>query len=63
MKRKSVDFFRKTILLWLSLVFITVGFISLKGGKLSLGPLLLVGGYCVLLPFFIWRSFRKSVGE
>ncbi len=58
-----MDFFRKTTLLWLALAFIVIGFVSLAAGKLSLGPLFLVGGYCVLLPFFIWRSFRKSVGE
>jgi len=56
-------FFRKTTLLWLSFAFIAIGFLSLSAGKLSMGPLLLVGGYCVLLPFFIWQSFRKSVGE
>ncbi len=58
-----MEFFRKTTLLWLSLACIAIGFISLSAGKLSMGPLLLVGGYCVLLPFFIWQSFRKSVGE
>ncbi len=58
-----MDLIRKTALLWLALAFIVVGFVSLDAGKLSLGPLFLVGGYCVLLPFFIWRSFRNSVGE
>ena len=58
-----MDFFRKTSLLWISLAFIGIGFFSLSLGKLTIGPLLLVGGYCVLLPFFIWQSFRKSVGE
>ncbi len=62
-KLELMDFFRKTTILWLALAFIAIGFLSLNAGKLSLGPLLLVGGYCVLLPFFIWRSFRKSVGE
>lgn len=54
---------RKTWLLWLALASIILGFVFLDGGKLSIGPLLLVLGYCVLLPFFLWRSFRKSVGE
>ena len=58
-----MDFFRKTTLLWLSLAFIAIGFFSLSAGKLSVGPLLLVGGYCILLPFFIWQSFKRSVGE
>ncbi len=58
-----MTFFRKTTLLWVSMAFIGLGFLSLSAGKLSIGPLLLVGGYCVLLPFFIWQSFKKSVGE
>jgi hypothetical protein len=38
------------------------GFLALAGGRLSIGPVLLVAGYCVLLPLFLWRSYRKSVG-
>ena len=58
-----MDALRKTWLLWTALGSIVAGFIFLAGGKLSAGPLLLAFGYCVLLPFFLWRSFRKSVGE
>ncbi|MBU2502072.1 MAG: hypothetical protein ABIK96_05425 [bacterium] len=54
---------RKTWLLWASLAAILMGYLALAGGSLSAGPLLLVGGYCVMLPFFLWRSFRNSVGE
>ncbi len=54
---------RRFWLLWASLAAIGLGFALLAAGRLSFGPLLLVGGYCVLLPFFLWRSFRKSVGE
>jgi hypothetical protein len=50
-------------LLWSAVAAILLGFVALKAGRLSIGPLLLVGGYCVLLPFFLWRVFRKSVGE
>jgi hypothetical protein len=50
-------------LLWAGLGAIALGFLTLEGGMLTVGPLLLVGGYCVLLPFFLWRSFRNSVGE
>jgi len=50
-------------LLWAGLGAIVLGFLTLVAGKLTIGPLLLVGGYCVLLPFFLWRSFKKSVGE
>ena len=54
---------RKTWLLWFAFGSIVAGFSFLASGKLSAGPLLLALGYCVLLPFFLWRSFRKSVGE
>jgi hypothetical protein len=50
-------------LLWAAVAAIVLGFVTLAAGLLSIGPLLLVGGYCVLLPFFLWRVFRKSVGE
>ncbi len=58
-----MDFIRKFWLLWTAIAAIIMGFLTLSAGKLSVGPLLLVGGYCILLPFFLWRSFRKSVGE
>lgn len=58
-----MEFLRKTWLLWTAFTSIIVGFLTLGAGLLSTGPLLLVLGYCVLLPFFLWRSFRRSVGE
>ncbi len=58
-----MNFLRKTWLLWLSLLLIVVGFFSLEGGKLSLGPILLVAGYCLGLPIFLFQSFRRSLGE
>lgn len=58
-----MEFLRKTWLLWTAFAAIIVGFLTLGAGMLSTGPLLLVLGYCVLLPFFLWRSFRRSVGE
>lgn len=54
---------RRFWLLWTALGAIGLGFALLAGGSLSLAPLLLVGGYCVLLPFFLWRSFRRSVSR
>jgi hypothetical protein len=57
------DVVKKFWLLWAGLASIVLGFMTLAGGMLTVGPLLLVGGYCVLLPFFLWRSFRESVGE
>jgi hypothetical protein len=58
-----LEFLRKTYLLWTSLALILVGFITLEAGMLSVGPILLVAGYCIGMPLFIWRAFQKSVGE
>ena len=54
---------RRFWLLWTALGAIAAGFLMLAARSLSLAPLLLVGGYCVLLPFFLWRSFRRSVSR
>lgn len=54
---------RRFWLLWAALGAIALGFVLLAAGSLSIAPLLLVGGYCVLLPFFLWRSFRRSAGR
>ncbi len=58
-----MDVLKKTWLLWLSLILIVVGFFSLDAGRLSIGPLLLVAGYCLGLPVFLYQSFRRSLGE
>jgi len=58
-----MNILKKFWLLWTSLGAVILGFITLAGGMLTVGPVLLVLGYCVLLPFFLWRSFRDSVGE
>jgi len=58
-----MDLIKKFWLLLAALLAIVLGFVTLASGALSIGPLLLVGGYCILLPSFLWRSFRKSVGE
>lgn len=50
-------------ILVLGLVLIGAGYVMLSAGRLSWGPLLLVSGYCVALPVFIWRLFRGGVGE
>jgi hypothetical protein len=49
--------------LLLGLLVIVVGYVLLDQGRLSWGPLLLVAGYCVVLPVFVWRQFRRDVGE
>jgi len=54
---------KKFWLLWTSLIAVVLGFVTLATGMLTVGPILLVLGYCVLLPFFLWRSFQDSVGE
>lgn len=54
---------KKFWLLWTSLGAVCLGFVTLAAGMLTIGPVLLVLGYCVLLPFFLWRSFQESVGE
>lgn len=58
-----MDLFKKLWLLWTALGAVVLGFFTLAGGMLTVGPLLLILGYCVLLPFFLWRSFQDSVGE
>ncbi len=45
------------------LIAIAVGYGMLAAGHLSWGPILLVLGYCVALPAFVWRLFRSGVGE
>jgi hypothetical protein len=50
-------------LLGLAIASVAAGYVLLAVGRLSWGPLLLVAGYCVLLPLFIWRQFRDGVGE
>ncbi|MCB1181831.1 hypothetical protein KDM41_00200 [bacterium] len=54
---------RRFGLLAAAVAAILAGYATLAAGMLSTGPLLLVAGYCVLLPFYLWRSFRRSVGR
>ena len=56
-------FFKSSILFWLALVFITLGYVLLSRGEITLAPMLLVTGYCVMLPLFLWLSFRGGTGE
>ena len=58
-----MDLLRKTWMLATALAVIVLGYVALAAGRLSVGPLLLVAGYCVLLPFFLWRSFRRRVDD
>ncbi len=48
------------IFLGLALVSIAGGFLALAGQHLSVGPLMLVAGYCLLLPAYLWRTFNSE---
>jgi membrane protein implicated in regulation of membrane protease activity len=58
-----MEMLRRTWLLWTGVLAIIIGYVLLAAGRLSAGPLLLVAGYCGCLPLFLWRSFRRRVGE
>ncbi|MBU0741409.1 hypothetical protein KKG45_05980 [bacterium] len=42
---------------------IVVGYLLLGSGDISLAPLLLVLGYCLLIPIFLLQSFLQGKGE
>ena len=50
---------RNWLVLGLGLVFIVLGFITLASGSTTLAPILLVLGYCVLLPVGIMIGREK----
>lgn len=54
---------RHVWILALGLAAIGLGYVLLAAQHLSWGPILLVLGYCVALPVFVWRLFRSGVGE
>ena len=56
-------FLRRTYLLWTALAAIILGYVLLGAGNITAAPLLLVAGYCVLVPLFLWRAFRNDSGE
>ena len=58
-----MELLRRNWLLVAALAAILLGYVLLDAGRLSMGPLLLVGGYCLLLPFYLWTGFRRRVGE
>ena len=58
-----MELLRRNWLLVAALGAIILGYVMLDMGRLSLGPLFLVGGYCVLLPSYLWTGFRRRVGE
>jgi hypothetical protein len=65
-KRKAVEaepsFFTKRNWMWLGAgaVVITAGFITLSQGSITLAPILLVLGYCVLIPVGILAGPKRQ---
>lgn len=43
-------------------VAIVLGFVLLAAGDVTAAPLLLVGGYCVCVPLYLYRVFRRGMG-
>ena len=58
-----MNLIRNNWLLVAGMLAIAAGYVLLAEHHLSLGPLLLVAGYCIALPLFVWRLFRRGVGE
>ena len=53
-----------SILLGLGLVTLVVGYLALSRGSITLAPVLLVLGYCVLVPAsLLLRARRQGSGE
>lgn len=52
---------RNYILFGLGLLVIIVGYISLSAGSITLAPILLVLGYCVLIPISIIIKGKSEV--
>ncbi len=52
---------RNYIIFAIGLLVIIVGYISLAAGSITLAPILLVLGYCVLIPISIIVSGKKDV--
>ena len=55
---------RNYMLMGAALVAIIIGYFSLNAGSITLAPILLVLGYCVLFPLgIIWGGGRDKVEE
>lgn len=55
---------RRHIWLIAALACIVAGYLLLAVARSeSLAPLLLVAGYCVLVPVHLWSQYRRGVGE
>ena len=55
---------QNTVLLGLGVAVLTAGYVSLSRGSLTLAPVLLVAGYCVLIPAsLLVRGSGSDTGE
>jgi hypothetical protein len=53
-----------TLLLGLALVALVTGYVALSKGSTTLAPVLLVAGYCVLVPAsLLYRGRNQGSGE
>jgi hypothetical protein len=50
-----------SLLLLLGVAVIAMGYVALSGGSVTLAPLLLVFGYCVLIPACLLVRRRSSI--
>lgn len=63
-KKQGLPFTRRNYLLMAAgLVAIIIGYIALGSGSVTLAPILLVLGYCVLFPLGIVWGRRKDTVE
>lgn len=51
------------ILFVIALVIIIIGFITLDNGSMTLAPILLVFGYCVMIPWAILSKGKKDAED
>jgi len=59
-EKDTLGFTKKNYYLFaLGLLIIVVGFISLRMGSITLAPILLVLGYCVIIPLSIIVDWKK----
>ena len=53
---------RNLIVIGLGVVLIVLGFVSLASGSITLAPLLLVAGYCVVVPIGLIMGVKRNRG-
>jgi len=58
-----MSFDKTTAWLAAGLASITAGYVVLGTGDTTVAPLLLILGYCVLVPVYLLKSFLSTGGE